>query len=159
MPKLEEPEKIDRSPIPAGEYTVTLTAIKPHEGPNTFEPPVLNEETGAMEHSIRREWIWQFEAETLDPKTRRPYEYAVWTPRFYNPTSDKNKLTLLLRMLAPDASPDEHRALIEDDALIGRRWKVRITIGTSKNGKQYPTHLYFIPLEDAKNFDPDEIPV
>lgn len=153
MPKLDEPEKIERTPIPPGEYVVKLTAIKDHEGPNTFQPQVMNEETGKMEYPIRREWIWQFESSTPDPKTGRPYEYAVWTPRYFNPNSDKNKLTLLVRLLAPDATGDELRGMIETDHFIGKSWKVRIITKTSeKSGKTFPSHLYFIPL-------PDELPV
>ncbi len=155
MPKLEEQDKIERSPIPPGEYVVTLTAIKPHEGPNKYEPPVKNEETGDLEYRIRREWIWQFVADKTDPKSGRPYEYAVWTPRFFNPNSDKNKLTLLVRMLAPDASAEELEGMIETDAFLNRKWKVRIVTKTSeKSGKQFPAHLYFIPVE-AERFDPD----
>ena len=159
MPKLEEPEKIERNPIPPGEYTVRLTAVKDHEGPNTFKPQILNEDTGAMEYEIRREWIWQFESDATDPKTGRKYEYAVWTPRFFNPNSDKNKLTLLVRMLAPDANGDELRGMIEMDYFIGKAWKVRIVSKTSeKSGKVFPGHLYFIPIVE-KAFDPeDEIP-
>jgi hypothetical protein len=156
VPTLEEPEKIERSPLPPGEYTVTLTEIKPHESPNTFQPAVLNEETGQMEQPIRREWIWRFVTEVMDPKANRPYEYAVWTPRYFNPNSEKNKLTLLVRLLAPDASPDELKGMIETDYFIGKKWKVRINTMTSeKTGKTYPKHLYFIPI----SADPTEVPV
>ena len=159
MPKLEEQEKIERNPIPPGEYNVTLTEIKPHEGPNTFEPRVLNEETGEMEYRIRREWIWQFVADKTDPKSGRPYEYAVWTPRFFNPNSDKNKLTLLVRMLAPDATPEEIAGMIETDHFVGKRWKVRIGAATSeRSGKTFPKHLYFIPPSiDDIPFDPEKV--
>jgi len=149
MPKLDEPEKIERNPIPPGEYAVTLTAIKPQESPNIFET-VVNEETGATEHPIRREWIWQFESATNDPKTGRPYEYAVWTPRYFNPNSDRNKLTLLVRLLAPDATAEELKGMIETDWFIGKKWKVRIVEKTSKNGKTFPGHLYFLPIVEKE---------
>ena len=153
MPKLEEAEKIERSPIPPGEYIVTLRFIKPQESPNTFET-VLNEETGQMEHPIRKEWIWQFDTSVPDPKSGRPYEYAVWTPRFFNPSSDRNKLTQLVRLLAPDATSEELKGMIETDWFIGKKWKVRIVEKTSKTGKTFPSHLYFIPIRDE-----DSIPV
>ena len=155
MPKLDEPEKIERNPIPVGRHVLTLTSVKDHEGPNTYQPQVLNDETGEMEYPIRREWIWQFESETVDKKTGRKFEYAVWTPRYFNPTSETNKLTLLARMLAPDATGDELVGMIETDHFIGKRWRVRIVHTVSEKGKTYARHLYFIPL--AGN-SVDEIP-
>ena len=155
MPKLDEPEKIERNPIPVGKHALTLVAVKEHEGPNTYQPQVLNDETGEMEFPIRREWIWQFESDTVDPKTKRKFEYAVWTPRYYNPRSDKNKLTLLMRHLAPDASDEERRSMIETDHLLGRRWTARLVKATSKNGKEFVTHNSFEPIEEQP-FDPDK---
>ena len=148
-PKLEEPEKIERSPIPPGEYVVTLRFIKAQESPNIFES-VLNEETGKMENPIRKEWIWQFDTDVPDPKSGRPYEYAVWTPRFFNPNSDRNKLTQLVRMLAPDADAGELRGMIETDWFIGKKWRVRIVEKTAKSGKVFPSHLYLIPVKDEE---------
>src|SRR3990167_2320284 len=135
MPKLDEPEKIERNPIPVGKHALTLVAVKEHEGPNTYQPQVLNDETGEMEFPIRREWIWQFESDTVDPKT---------------------KLPLLMRHLAPDASDEERRSMIETDHLLGRRWTARLVKATSKNGKEFVTHNSFEPLEEPP-FDPDEV--
>lgn len=158
MPKLDEPTKIERSPIPAGKHVLTLKGVKDYEGKNTFEAPTMNEETGEMEYAIRREWIWQFESNAIDPKTKRPYEYAVWTSRFFNPTSDRNKLTQLIRHLAPEATDEERKAMIEMDHLIGKRWNARLIKATSKNGKEYITHTSFDPIEETPDFDPDDVP-
>jgi hypothetical protein len=158
MPKLEEPPKFERVPIPLGKHTLTLRAIKDHSGPNTFEAPVLNAQTGEMEQPMRYEWIWQFESEKTDPKTKKPYEFAVFTPRFYSATSTTNKLTLLMRQLAPDATDDERKGMIEMDALIGRRWTARLVTAKSKNGKEFTTYNSFEPIED-EHFDPDKVEV
>lgn len=149
MPKLDQAESFERNPIPPGEYTMTLKEIKAHEGPNMFEPPVKNEETGEMEPVIRREFIWRFVADTIDPKLNKPYEYAIFTSRYYNPTSEKNKMTLLVRLLAPDATDEERKNMIEMDHFIGKKWKVRMGVGKSKTGKEFPIHLYFIPLDGS----------
>lgn len=153
MPKRDELPKIERNPIPVGRHILRLREVKEHEGPNTYQPMVQNEDTGEMEYPMRREWIWQFESETIDPATKRPYEYAVWTPRYYSARSDKNKLTLLMRHLAPDNADEERETMIDTDALIGKRWTARLVKATSKNGKEYVTHNSFEPIEDR--FDPE----
>ncbi len=150
MPKLEEQPKFERSPIPVGRHILTLKAVKDHEQPNPFETPTLDEETGEMVVPLRREWIWQFESATLDPK-KRPYEFAVFTPRFYNPNSNVNKLTLLMRQLAPESDDTERTGMIETDALIGRRWHARLIEATSKTGKKFVTYNSFEPIDDRSS--------
>lgn len=160
MPKLEEPPKFERVPIPLGKHTLTLRQVKDHKQPNPFEPPQMNEETGEMEQPIRYEWIWQFESEKVDPKTKKPYEFAVFTPRFYSATSTTNKLTLLMRQLAPDATDEERKGMIEMDVLIGRSWTARLVTAKSKSGKEFTTYNSFEPIEESvRPFDPDEVPI
>src|SRR5260221_1635736 len=155
VPKLIEAPRFERTPIPLGRHVLTLKQVKDHEGPNTFEAPVLNEETGAMEQPMRYEWIWQFESEKVDLKTKRPYEFAVFTPRFYSATSTTNKLTLLMRQLAPDATDEERKGMIEMDFLIGKRWTARRVTARSKSGREYTTYNIFEPLDEVPPFDPD----
>lgn len=156
MPKLEDPPKIERSPIPLGKHRVVLVAIKEHEGqPYADAKPVMNPETGEMEKPKNRQWIWQFESTKVDPKTNKPYEYGVFTPRYYSATNSANRLTRLMRQLAPEATDEERKGMIAMDALIGRSWDVMLVTATSKNGKEFTDYNYFIPLVD---FNPDEIP-
>lgn len=155
MPKLIEPPKFERTPIPLGKHVLRLAGVKEHSGPNTFEAPVLNEETGAMEQPMRYEWIWQFESDKIDPKTKKPYEFAVFTPRFYSATSTTNKLTLLMRQLAPDSTDEERKGMIEMDDLIGRRWNARLVTAKSKSGKEYTTYNSFEPIDEPAGFDPE----
>lgn len=160
LPKLEEPPKFDRTPIPVGRHVLTLEEVKDHEAPNPFESPVMNEELGEMVQPIRREWIWKFRSDKLDPKTKKGYEFAVFTPRFYSATSSTNKLSLLMRQLAPEQTDAERTALIETDGLVGRRWNARLIEATSKNGKKFITYNSFEPIEeDYPNgtFDPEAV--
>ncbi len=158
MPKLEAAPVYDRTPIPVGKHVLTLTQVKDHEAPNPFEQPSMNDETGEMEQPIRREWIWKFESDKIDPKTKRGYEFAVFTPRFYSATSSTNKLSLLMRQLCPEQSDAERMALIETEGLVGRRWNVRLIEATRKSGGRFVTYNSFEPIEDMP-FDPDTVDV
>lgn len=160
MPKLEEAPKFEKSAIPVGKHILTLTAIRNHESPNTFPDArkELNAQTGEWEVAPRKEWIWEFKSATIDPVHKKPYEFSVFTPRFYNGASTTNKLTLLMRQLAPESTDEERKAMIEMDHLIGRKWTARLVTATSKNGKEFTTYNSFEPIEDeGTRFDPESV--
>lgn len=158
-------EAPERATIPTGKHTLKLTAIKPFEQENTFEPPLTEEDgtpvlkaDGTPQYQIRKQFIWQFESNRTDA-AGHPFEYAVFTPRYYSAKSDKNKLTQLLRLLLPDLDDDERKTL-DYEELIGRSYESQIIMAPNQRGTMRPQHTYFRELETptVKPFDPDEIP-
>jgi hypothetical protein len=158
LPKLEEAPKFEKTEIPVGKHVLTLVQVKAIESPNTFPDAKkeLNAETGVWEAPMRREWIWNFQSETIDPINKKPFEFSVFTPRFYNGASTTNKLTLLMRQLAPEANDEERKAMIEMDHLIGKKWQARLVKAMSKNNKEFITYNSFEPIESEPAGD--EIP-
>ena len=152
----------ERATIPVGKHVLKLVAIKPFEQENTFEPPLTEEDgtpilkpDGTPMYQIRKQFIWAFESQRTDA-AGRPFEYAVFTPRYYSAKSDKNKLTQLLRLLLPDLDDDERQAL-DLEQLIGRTYESQIIMAPNQRGTMRPQHTYFRELETA--FDPDKVPM
>lgn len=162
-----EAPKEDRVPIPAGAYVFTLKEIKDHESEDRWN---LNPD-GTM--PMKKQLIWVFVADKVDPETKKPYEFAQFTGLWYG--DDRANMTKLLDWMLPDIDHDTKRRGIDVDALVGRKFKGRIQHVPTEKGGIKPALTMLDPIESEAQsvpqpvagataasftgtFDPDEIP-
>jgi hypothetical protein len=136
MAQLEAKIYKPRTTIPKGKYRFTLGEVKSVRVKSTFS----KEEDGKVD-----KWLFPFAADKIDPETNEPYEYAVFTSRYYG--TKNSSLTALLDQLVPDITPEEaakfDTATIEGNEFDGQ-------IAHKKEGdRTFANHLYLTPVEDA----------
>ena len=137
MPVIQSAKGKDRTPIPPGEYVLTLVEVRAHEQDDTFHP----NEDGSFPKRMRL--IWQFEAAGKTDIDGDPLEYAEWTGPYYG--NPKAKLTGFLDQLLPDAN-EEAKSALDTDALVGKRFKVKIANQRNQKGDFVPKALFFEPV-------------
>lgn len=155
MTRIAEAPKTERTPIPVGQYVLTLREIKEHESPDIFATEV-DPDTG--EKPLKKQLIWIFEADKKAPDGK-PYEHAMFTGLYYG--DDRANLTKLLDWMLPDESHDVKRKGFDSDVLIGRNYKARIQLVKNMKGDLKPKITMLDPIDASTigdPFDPDTLP-
>ena len=137
----------DRPLIPAGAYTLTLSAIKEVEVDDRWHP----EEDGTFPQV--KKLVWEFQADKNDKETGKPFEHAVWTGLWYG--NEKANLTQLLDWSAPEVDPATKKKGVDVETFVGRRFRARLQHASNDAGKTYAKLTMLDPIEEIP-FDPDQ---